>query len=106
MLIDAERALETLPDLLQNVPPVERQKGWLFVVELLEVAMGAGYKEAPSFERIAELFGANKTAQETMMSTVNLQADITPLPTTVAATVTAPVAGVARSRNIKKTRSV
>lgn len=58
MLIDAERALDTLPDLLQGVPLNERQQAWQFVIELLQVAVGPAYKDVARFERIADKFGA------------------------------------------------
>ncbi len=60
MLIDADRALATLPDLLEGVSLDERRHAWQFVVDLLTVAMGVEHLDAEKFELMAERFGVNQ----------------------------------------------
>ena len=59
MLIDADRALATLPDLLEGVSLEERRHAWQFVVDLLTVAMGAECLDSEKFELMAKRFGVD-----------------------------------------------
>ncbi|MGE4124050.1 MAG: DUF3141 domain-containing protein [Pusillimonas sp.] len=60
MLIDADRALATLPDLLEGVSLEERRHAWQFVVDLLTAAMGAEHLDSEKLELMAEKFGVNQ----------------------------------------------
>ena len=99
LLIDSDRALETLPDLLKGVTPQERQHAWEFITALLAAAMGDAIQGTEMYTRIEAMFA---------VSPADLPAEPSSAPVAeAAASVATPKAAVsgARARKSRSTRS-